>query len=113
MATVPDPRNPSKTRPATRPAAGTCRWLTRPNARHEGGVLVINGTTYELLPLFDNESLVGYRLLKAGTATMYDLPADLASCDCPDRCFHPERPSGCKHMVTLKAAFLALEGGAA
>src|SRR5262245_46940351 len=47
MATVTDPRNPIKTRKATRPATGVCRWLTKPNARHEGGVLQINGTAYE------------------------------------------------------------------
>jgi hypothetical protein len=113
MATVADPRNHNKTRPATRPAAGVCRWLSKPNAHHEGGVLAINGTAYEVLPLYDGEALAGYRLLKADGATMYDLPADLSTCDCPDRCTHPERPSGCKHMVALKAVFLALEGGAA
>jgi hypothetical protein len=107
MATVTDPRNPNKTRKATRPAAGTCRWLTEPNAQHEGGVLAINGTVYEVLPLFDGEAHVGYRLLKTDGA-MYDLPADLSGCDCPDATFHPERPNGCKHRAALQAALKAL-----
>jgi hypothetical protein len=112
MATVSDPRNPIKTVRATRPAAGTARWLARPDAEGAGGVLDINGTAYEVLPLFDGEAHVGYRLLKAD-ATMYDLPADLSTCDCPDRTFNPDRPGGgCKHMLALAAALRALEGGA-
>src|SRR4051794_34518234 len=107
MATVTDPRNPHKTHKATRPAAGTCRWLAEPNAHHEGGVLEINGTPYDLLPLYDGEERVGYRLLKADGA-MYDVPADLTGCDCPDATFHPERPGGCKHRASLKAALTAL-----
>lgn len=109
MATVLDPRNPLKSRPATRPARGLCRWVRRPNAHHEGGVLSINGITYEVLPVYDGDVLAGYRLLKA-EGQMYDLPADLSSCDCPDRCFHPERPQGCKHMLALRAALAALGG---
>ena len=109
MATVTDPRNPIKTRKATRPAAGLCRWINKPNAHHEGGVLEINGTSYEVLPLFDDLVLVGYRLLKAGTATMYDLPADLSTCDCPDKTYNPERHGGkCKHQAALAAALAAL-----
>src|SRR5690349_11118793 len=100
MATVLDPRNPIKTRKATRPAAGLCRWLTRPNARHEGGMLEINGTPDEVLPLYDGEQRVGHRLLKED-GSMYDLPADLSGCDCPDATFHPERPGGCKHRGAL------------
>jgi hypothetical protein len=109
MATVTDPRNPIKTRQATRPAAGLCRWLSKPNAHHEGGVLQINGTAYEVLPLYDGEALVGYRLLKAD-ATMYDVGTTAPhgwTCDCPDATFHPERPGGCKHIQALKAALRA------
>jgi hypothetical protein len=107
MSTVTDPRNPHKPRKATSPAAGSCRWVTGPNARHEGGVLEINGTAYELLPLYDGDQLAGYRLLKAD-ATTYDLPADLSGCDCPDVHFHPERPNGGKHRAALAAALKAL-----
>jgi hypothetical protein len=107
MATVSDPRNPIKAPLATRPASGVCRWLSKPNAHHEGSMLAINGTAYEVLPLYDGEALVGYRLLKAD-ATMYDLPADLSGCDCPDHTFHPERPGGCKHIKALQAALAAL-----
>jgi hypothetical protein len=107
MATVTDPRNPIKVRKATRPATGLCRWLSKPNAQHEGGVLAINGTRYELLPLYDGQVRVGYRLLKAD-GTMYDLPADLSGCDCPDATYHPERPGGCKHGAALRAALATL-----
>jgi hypothetical protein len=96
MATVTDPRNPIKTRQATRPVSGSCRWLTTPNAHHEGGVLEINGTPYEVLPLYDDDVRVGYRLLKAG-GTMYDVGTAGPhgwTCDCPDATFHPERPGG-------------------
>jgi hypothetical protein len=109
MASVRDPRNPLKPRPATRPAHGTARWLTRPNGRREGGVLAINGTAYEVLPLFDGEVLVGYRLLKAD-ATMYDIETAGPrgwTCDCPDATFHPERPGGCKHVQALKVVLRA------
>jgi hypothetical protein len=107
VATLTDPRNPIKTRQATQPATGTCRWLTRPSRPGEYGVLAVNGTAYEVLALFDGDTLAGYRLLKADGA-MYDLPADLGGCDCPDHTFHPERPGGCKHMQALRAAFVAL-----
>ncbi len=96
----------TRTAPAVQPTRGVCRWLSKPNARHEGGVLSINGTTYEVLPLFDGEAFVGYRLLKADGA-MYDLPADLSGCDCPDHCYHPGRPGGCKHMAALRVALKA------
>ena len=90
----------------TRPASGLCRWQTLPNARHEGGVLQINGTAYEVLPLYDGEALVGYRLLKAD-GTMYDVGTTGPhgwTCDCPDATFRPDRPGGCKHQSALRAA---------
>jgi hypothetical protein len=79
-----------------------------------GGVLEVNGVSYELLPLYSGAETVldGYRLLKAD-GTMYDLPRDLSGCDCPAHTFRPEQP--CKHMLAIKAAFarLADEGRAA
>jgi hypothetical protein len=113
MATVSDPRNLIKARPATRPATGTCRWLSKPNPDHSGGVLQINGAAYELLPLFaddDGKVLVGYRLLKADGA-MYDVETAGprgSTCDCPDVTFHPERPGGCKHVAAVRAALAQL-----
>jgi hypothetical protein len=107
MATLTHPRKPVK---ATRPACGTCRWISKPNRRHEGGVLRINGTAYEVLPLYDGEALVGYRLLKPDGA-MYDLDTTAPhgwGCDCPDATYHPERPGGCKHVKALRAALAAL-----
>jgi hypothetical protein len=86
--------------------SGTCRWQALPNARHEGGVLQINDTAYEVLPLYDGEALVGYRLVKAD-GTMYDVGTAGPhgwTCDCPDATFRPDRPGGCKHAVALRAA---------
>jgi len=108
-----DPRNPHPRRPS-RPAQGVARWLTRPDHHMVGGVLEVNGQSYELLPLYSGAETVldGYRLLK-GDGAMYDLPRDLSTCDCPGHTFRPEQP--CKHMLALKAAFarLADEGRAA
>jgi hypothetical protein len=109
MIKITDPRNPIKT--ATRRATGQARWLTRPNVCREGGVLEVNGTAYEVLPLHDGEDHVGFRLLKAD-GTMYDVDTAWWRCDCPDTTFHPERPGGCKHVAALRAALAALEGGA-
>jgi hypothetical protein len=90
--------------------SGACRWLARPNARREGGVLSVNGTAYEVFPLFDDNALVGYRLVKAD-GTMYDVGVAGPhgwTCDCPDATFRPERPGGCKHVRALRAALAAL-----
>src|SRR5262249_15905058 len=111
-----DPRNPHKRRGGARPAHGTARWLRRPNARREGGLLEINRVAYEVLSLFDGEAHVGFRLLKAGTGTMYDVcmtGPHGRTCDCPDATYNPERPGGCKHVQAVRAALRVLEGGAA
>jgi hypothetical protein len=111
MAKVNDPRNPHKSH-KPRPVRGVARWLCRPDAHGLGGVLEVNGQSYEVLPLYTGDTLDGYRLLKAD-GIMYDLPRDLSTCDCPSRGFRPDAP--CKHMLALKAAFahLAVKGGAA
>jgi hypothetical protein len=52
--------------------------------------------------------VIGYQLKKAD-GTVYDLAADLSSCDCRDATFHPERPDGgCKHRKALAAALKTL-----
>src|SRR5690349_14876320 len=94
----------TNSRSRVKPAAGSCRWLTKPNAEQAGGILAINGTAYEVLPLYDGTALVGYRLLKAD-GRMYDLPADLSRCDCPDATY---RERECKHVKALRAALAAL-----
>jgi hypothetical protein len=109
--------------PATRTVHGGCRWAVQPGtgpALHPG-VLVITSTdargqqnvgTFVVSEHRDGGLLTGYRLEKPD-GTAYDLPADLSSCDCPDHCFHPERPGGCRHMRALAAALKALENGGA
>jgi hypothetical protein len=114
-----NPGKPRKPHVATRPATGTWRcavqpvigWLAHP------GVLVITSedsrshklvsTAYEVDENRDGTSLVGYTLTKHD-GTVYDLPADLSMCDCPDREFHPKRPGGCRHMRALAPALKPL-----
>jgi hypothetical protein len=50
---------------------------------------------------------LGYRLERADTGALYDLPADLSDCTCPDAAWRP-RPGGCKHQRALRAALAAL-----
>jgi hypothetical protein len=54
---------------------------------------------------FEGDRLLGLRLRKfGGEEPAYDLPADLSSCDCPDRTYRAERPGGCRHMAALRQA---------
>lgn len=100
-------------KPATRAASGTCRWVLRPEPG-KVGILAINGTHYVFEVLTDAGRTVGYRLTKQD-GTVYDLDVNQPhgwSCDCPDGTYHPERPSGCKHQVAVKAALRQLEPAA-
>jgi hypothetical protein len=65
-------------------------------------------TAYLVSPVLDYGRLAGWTLKKAD-GKVYDLPADLSSCDCPDGTYHPERPGGgCKHRKALAKALQAL-----
>src|SRR4051812_35348491 len=88
------------------PLHGSCRIYLQPTAAHPG-CITINGTSYLLHVLPD-----GYRLEKLDGA-LYDLPADLSSCDCADGIYNSERPGGCKHQVTLRAILSVLGMGIA
>jgi hypothetical protein len=55
--------------------------------------------------------VTGFELSKFGTGQRYDLPADLSSCDCPDRVYREERPGGCRHMQALRQALVAVASG--
>jgi hypothetical protein len=108
-----------KTRAATKPATGSWRWAVQPGIGKNAhpGVLVITtadprtgkpvSTAYTVTENVDGLCLAGWRLVKQD-GTVYDLPADFSSCDCPDQTYHPERPLGCKHMRALPAALQAL-----
>jgi hypothetical protein len=114
MATVSRP--PRTFQPATVPAAGTLRWALQPTETHPGCLVITTldkrtgkpvSTAYLVSPVLDYGRLVGYRLKKAD-GKVYDLAADLSSCDCPDGTYHPERPGGCKHQRALGKALQAL-----
>jgi hypothetical protein len=100
----------SRSRKPLQPVSGHCRWLVRPPSTRDSGMLEINGTPDDVLPLFDSETLVGYRLLKADgtTSDVGILESHGWTCDCPNSCFNSERPGGCKHRVALRAALKAL-----
>jgi hypothetical protein len=105
-----------RVKPATRPVHGTFRWAVQPAETHPGCLLItsadakgkVTRNAYLVYQLRDNGRPVGYRLKKAD-GTVYDLAADLSSCDCPDGTYHPERPEGgCKHRKALQVALAAL-----
>src|SRR5262249_58358128 len=106
MSTVSATRNSRK---PLSPATGACRWISKPNRLHQGGVLEINGTAYTVDPVLDDDTgaLVGHRLSKAG-GSMYDIDRTTGRCDCPDASFRPDRPGGCKHSKALAAALKAV-----
>jgi hypothetical protein len=66
----------------------------------------IDGKSYYL-----DRHATGYRLhgydQRRQAATVYDLPLDLSSCDCPDATYREERPGGCKHRRALGALLAA------
>jgi hypothetical protein len=109
---------------ATNPASGSCRRVVQPGigccphpgclvitARRSGGASV--SEAYTLTENRQDGRLLGYRLRKAD-GTVYDLPADLSSCDCPDftvnRAHAPTAELRlCKHCRGLRQALAALE----
>ena len=72
------------------------------------GMVSINGKTYLLaynatLPEAGEPVVHGYRLTSTEDYKVYDLPADLADCSCPDWFFRRNRPDHphCKHQISL------------
>jgi hypothetical protein len=107
---------PRKIHVATVPATGSCRWAVQPTESHPGCLVLTTpdkrtgkpvSQAYLVSPVLDDGRLIGWSLRKTD-GTVYDLPADLSSCDCADNSFHPERPGGCRHMKALGAGLKAL-----
>jgi hypothetical protein len=102
---------------ATRPAMGGVRWALQPTDTHPGCLVVTTTdsrtgkpvvTSYLVRVVVEYGRVLGYQLEKAN-GTVYDLAADLSSCDCPDATFQPDRPEGgCKHRKSLAAALKGL-----
>src|SRR5262245_59451427 len=86
-----------------RPVAGTMALL-RPigSVTPATGEVRINGRDYYLTRLDGGFRLHGYDPRKQ-EVTVYDLPADLSGCDCPDAVWCPDREGGCKHRKALLA----------
>jgi hypothetical protein len=63
-------------------------------------------TSYWLTANTDRGNVIGYTLRKfvGAGGEVYDLPADLSGCDCPDGTFKSERPGGCRHRQALRQA---------
>jgi hypothetical protein len=95
-------------RAKARPVHGVAKWIL-PIGEADAGALAINGTGYTVNVLRGTgRAIIGYRLIKAdGTAYDVNTEAEHWTCDCPDACFHAERPGGCKHAVALRAALAA------
>jgi len=103
------------------PATGSVRWAAQPTARHPGCLVITANRskgetvteTYLVHANRDGGQLVGYRLQKK-CGKVYDLPATLDSCDCPDFVHgraHATTPElrACKHCRALRQALAALE----
>lgn len=90
---------------------GLCRWLLQP-AGERPGMLTIGELTYLFQVLRHGGRPYGFRLSREtdadGPAAEYQLPTDLAGCDCPDAVYRAARPGGCKHRAALRVALLAL-----
>jgi hypothetical protein len=66
-------------------------------------------TSYWCRANTDRGNVIGYTLRKFASAggDVYDLPADLSSCDCPDGTYRGERTGGCRHQQALRQALAA------
>jgi hypothetical protein len=65
------------------------------------GDILINGDAYKLAYIAHEIGQVdGYQITKAD-GTVYDVAADLSTCDCGDSTFRI-REGGCKHVRGLK-----------
>jgi hypothetical protein len=107
--------NPNRPRKPLSPVSVTARFVggaTRQDVLDGAAVLsILSGddtdrdeSAYWVRAIFEADVCTGFRLTKFGTGEVYDLPRNLAGCDCPDHTYKPERPGGCKHMVALKQA---------
>jgi hypothetical protein len=106
----------SRTSRPLQPAQGRFRWLQKPDAQGDGGVIRINGTVYLLSPVrqdaqYDrSRPVVGWKLVKADAAIYDVIPASPCwQCDCGDYVFNRDRAPTpqlreCKHCAALKAA---------
>jgi hypothetical protein len=124
MSTMPQTTRRVKSRRPLQPATGSCRWVVQPGSGPcpHPGVLVITSKrargetvsdTYAVTENRDGGKLLGYRLTKPD-GTVYDLPADLSACDCPDYTInraHAQTPElrACKHCKALRKALAELE----
>jgi hypothetical protein len=50
--------------------------------------------------------IAGVRLQRFAEGQVYDLPASLDDCTCPDATYRPERPGGCRHQQALRMALI-------
>jgi hypothetical protein len=91
--------NATRNRRPLQPVSGTCRWVRRPGepADDNTALFEINGERYGVT-FFPTCHEV-----RKADGTVYHLPADLSSCDCPDGTYRPDRPGGCKHRKALAA----------
>jgi hypothetical protein len=93
----------TKSHKPVKPVSGSVKLLRPFGAVNENTAeVLINGKPYYMTRTGAGYRLTGYDSRK-GKTTVYDLPADLSGCDCPDATWRPEREGGCKHRAALIA----------
>jgi hypothetical protein len=83
---------------SAKPVHGTIKLVRPCNAYGQGGCVKINTQVYSLQLLHTGFRLL--RLAEDGKVLVYELPADLRGCTCPDSV---QRRRLCKHALGLAA----------
>ena len=103
MSTVTLPRPIRQHKPLP-PVRGSARWLTRPDGRGRGQLVIHTEA------VLDKGVLRGWALARLGSGEVYHVNCEAAdwSCDCPAFTFTAHRRGPCKHVSALRAALLAI-----
>lgn len=99
----------TRTRRQLKPVHGTVRVLQPIGSINpQGGEVAISGKRYLLKRHENGFTLYGWNE-REKEVTVYDLPTDLNSCDCPDAVYnaHRREDGRCKHQKGLAALIAA------
>jgi len=116
--------NATRKRRNLQPATGSCRWIVQPGigrCSHPGCLVITakrcNGAEvtepYTVTENRQEGNLLGYRLAKQD-GTVYDVPAGLNDCTCPDFVYGRAQAQTaelrlCKHCRALRQALATLD----
>jgi hypothetical protein len=113
MSTVTLPRPIRQHKPLP-PVRGSARWLTRPDGRGRGQLVIHTEAgvdrLYAVEPVVDGGAVVGWAFTRLGSGEVYHVNVQAAdwSCDCPAYTFTAHNRGPCKHVSALRAALLAI-----